>query len=128
MNRQEFSRYLHALKTHDYATFKQYYTEDYRAYFDGGTFDRDEVVEVERGLAAICDTKLDIIQVVLDADGAAIHATMEMRFTADAPPDFALGPRKTGERVKTRFCGFYRLRGDQICEFRVFPFLGETLD
>lgn len=128
MNREEFARYLHALKTHDYETFKQYYTMDYRAHFDGGTFDRDEVVEVERGLAAICDTNLDILQVVLDADGAAIHATMEMRFTADAPPDFALGPRKAGERTKARFCGFYRLRGDKICEFRVFPFLGETLE
>lgn len=128
MKREDFARYLHALKSHDYETFKQYYTDDYRAHFDGGTFDRDEVVEVERGLAAICDTHLDIIQVVLDADGAAIHATMEMLFTADAPPNFALGPRRAGERLKTRFCGFYRLRGDKICEFRVFPFLGETLE
>jgi ketosteroid isomerase-like protein len=128
MERQEFARYLDALKSHDYATFKQYYTDDYRAYFDGGTFDRDTVVEVERSLASICDTNLDILQFVLDPEGAAIHAIMEMRFTRDAPPGFALGPRKAGERVKTRFCGFYRLRGDKICEFRVFPFLGETLD
>lgn len=128
MERQEFARYLQALKTHDYATFKQYYTDDYRAYFDGGTFDRDSVVEVEKGLASICDTNLEILQFVLDSEGAAIHAIMEMRFTQDAPPGFPLGPRKAGERVKTRFCGFYRLRGDKICEFRVFPFLGETLD
>lgn len=128
MNRQDFARYLQALKAHDYETFKRYYTEDYRAYFDGGTFDRHEVVEVERGLAEICDTHLDILQVVLDTEGAVIHAIMEMRFKEDAPPGFALGPRKAGERVKTRFCGFYRLRGDKICEFRVFPFLGETLD
>jgi ketosteroid isomerase-like protein len=128
MKKEEFSRYLHALKTHDYETFKQYYSEDYRAYFDGGTFDRDQVVDVERGLAAICDTSLDILQVVIDSQGAAIHAIMNMRFVKDAPPNFALGPRKAGERVKTRFCGFYRLRGDKICEFRVFPFLGEKLD
>ena len=51
-----------------------------------------------------------------------------MGFTKVAPPGFALGPRKAGERVKTRFCGFYRMRGDKICEFRVFPFLGETLE
>jgi ketosteroid isomerase-like protein len=65
---------------------------------------------------------------VIDSEGAVIHAIMDMRFVKDAPPDFALGLRKAGERVKTRFCGFYRLRGDKICEFRVFPFLGETLD
>lgn len=128
MDRKEFERYLQALKAHDYDTFKQYYTEDYRAHFDGGTFDRDAVVEVERGLASICDTNLEILQLVLDREGAAIHATMEMRFTEDAPKGFALGPRKAGERVNTRFCGFYRLRGDKICEFRVFPFLGEVLD
>lgn len=128
MDKHEFARYLLALKTHDYDTFKQYYTEDYRAHFDGGTFDRDAVVEIERCLAAICDTNLDVLQVVLDTEGAAIHATMEMSYTRDAPPGFALGPRKAGERVKMRFCGFYRLRGDKICEFRVFPFLGEALE
>jgi ketosteroid isomerase-like protein len=128
MTKQDFARYLDALKSHDYETFKQYYTEDYRAYFDGGTFDRDEVVEVERGLATIADTNLEILQVVLDAEGAVIHAILEMRFIRDAPPGFALGPRKAGERARTRFCGFYRLRDDKICEFRVFPFLGETLD
>jgi ketosteroid isomerase-like protein len=128
MTRQQFARYLEALKAHDYETFKQYYSADYRAYFDGGTFDRDQVVEVERGLATIADTNLEILQVVLDAEGAVIHAVLEMRFLQDAPPGFALGPRKAGERAKTRFCGFYRLRGDEICEFRVFPFLGETLE
>lgn len=128
MTREQFARYLHALKAHDYDTFKQYYSADYRAYFDGGTFDRDQVVEVERGLAAICDTNLDILQVVLDEEGAVIHAILTMRFTRDAPAGFAMGPRKKGERMKTRFCGFYRLRGDEICEFRVFPFLGETLE
>ena len=35
---------------------------------------------------------------------------------------------KVGQRVKTRFWGFYKLRGGKICEFRVFPFLGERLD
>lgn len=42
MKREDFARYLHALKSHDYETFKQYYTDDYRAHFDGGTFDRCE--------------------------------------------------------------------------------------
>ena len=127
MTKQEFARYLGALKSHDYEAMKRHYTEDYRAYFDGGTFDRDEVIEVERGLATIADTNLEILQVVLDDEGAVIHAILEMRFTKDAPPGFAMGPRKAGERAKARFCGFYRLRGDKICEFRVFPFLGETL-
>ena len=128
MTRQQFARYLEALKAHDYETFKQYYSEDYRAYFDGGVFDRDQVVEVERSLATIAETNLDILQVVLDAEGAVIHAILELHFMKDAPPGFAMGPRKAGERAKARFCGFYKLRGDEICEFRVFQFLGETLE
>ena len=51
-----------------------------------------------------------------------------MHFRKDAPQDFPLGRFKAGQRVKTRFCGFYKLRGGKICEFRVFPFLGEQLD
>ncbi|HEY3519264.1 MAG TPA: hypothetical protein VGL98_19590, partial [Gammaproteobacteria bacterium] len=63
-----------------------------------------------------------------DENAVAVHAILEMRFKQDAPPGFALGPFKAGERIKTRFCGFYKLRGGKICEFRVFPFLGEQLD
>jgi ketosteroid isomerase-like protein len=35
---------------------------------------------------------------------------------------------KVGDRVTTRFCGLYKLRDGKICEFRVFPFLGEHLE
>ena len=69
----------------------------------------------------------DVLDVVADDNAIAIHAILEMRFNKDAPPDFALGPFKAGNRIKTRFCGFYKLRGAKICEFRVFPFLGEHL-
>jgi len=128
MTKAEFSDYLRALQAHDYAAFKQYYTPDYRAHFDGATFDRDAVVEVERQLAAIADSAWDVLEVIADEGGIAVHAIIEMRFKADAPPGFALGPRKAGERVKTRFCGLYKLRDGKICEFRVFPFLGERLE
>ena len=128
MTKEEFRVYLRALQAHDYDAFKKYYTDDYRAHFDGRTFDRDGVVEVERSLAAIADWTMDVRQIVADEGGIAVQAIMDMRFTKDAPPDFALGPRKAGDRVKTRFCGFYTLRGNKISEFRVFPFLGERLD
>jgi SnoaL-like domain len=127
MTKDEFAVYLHALQAHDYEAIKRYYTPDYRAHFDGATFDRDGVIEVERALAAIADSTWDVLDVIADENAIAIHAVLEMRFKKDAPPDFALGPRKAGERVRTRFCGFYKLRGQQICEFRVFPFLGERL-
>ena len=62
-----------------------------------------------------------------DDNAIAIHAFLEMRFSKDAPPGFPLGAFKAGAKIKTRFCGFYKLRGNKICEFRVFPFLGEQL-
>ena len=57
--------------------------------------------------------------------GLAVHAFLEMRFRTDSPPGFALGSFKAGDRVRKRFCGFYKLRDGKICGFRVFPFLGE---
>jgi ketosteroid isomerase-like protein len=127
MTKDEFASYLRALQAHDYETIKRYYTHDYRAYFDGATFDSDGVIEVERLLAAVAESSWEVLDVVADENAVAVHAILEMRFKKDAPPDFALGPYKAGERVKTRFCGFYKLRGGKICEFRVFPFLGEKL-
>lgn len=127
MTKEEFRTYLHALQAHDYAAFKKYYTDDYRAHFDGATFDRDGVIEVERSLASVAESSWDVLDVVADETGIAVHAFLEMRFKKDAPPGFPLGAFKAGDRIKTRFCGFYKLRDGKICEFRVFPFLGEKL-
>lgn len=127
MTKDEFGAYLRALQAHDYDAIKKHYTLDYRAHFDGATFDRDGVIEVERKLAEVATSTWDVLDVVADENAIAVHAILEMRFTKDAPPNFALGPFKAGSRVKTRFCGFYKLRDGKICEFRVFPFLGERL-
>jgi hypothetical protein len=127
MTKAEFADYLRALQAHDYAAIKQYYTDDYRAHFDGATFDSDGVIEVEKMLASVADSHWDVLDVVADDDAIAVHAFLEMAFKKDAPPGFPLGDFKAGQSIKTRFCGFYRLRGGKICEFRVFPFLGEKL-
>ena len=128
MTREEFATYLGALQNHDYDVFKRYYTDDYRAHFDGATFDRDQVIEVERMLASVADSSWDVLDVVADDNAIVVHAFLEMRFKKDAPEGFPLGAFKAGQRIKTRFCGLYKTRGDKICEFRVFPFLGEKLD
>ena len=127
MTRNEFAEYLRALQAHDYSAFKKYYTDDYRAHFDGATFDRDGVIEVERALASVADSSWDVLDIVADENAIAVHAFLEMKFKKDAPLGFPLGPFKAGERIKTRFCGLYKLRGGKICEFRVFPFVGEPL-
>jgi hypothetical protein len=127
VTRDEFANYLRALQAHDYDVIKSYYTHDYRAHFDGATFDRDGVIEVERKLADVATSSWEVLDVVADCNAIAIHAFLEMRFSKDAPPGFPLGAFKAGEKIKTRFCGFYKLRGGKICEFRVFPFLGEQL-
>ena len=94
MTKEEFATYLRALQAHDYAAIKQYYTDDYRAHFDGATFDRDGVIDVERKLAEVADSSWDVLDVVADDNAIAIHAILEMRFNKDAPPDFALGLSK----------------------------------
>ena len=127
MTKDDFARYLRALQAHDYETLQQHYTDDYRAHFDGRTFDRDGVIAVERELAELAHSRWEVLDVVADANAIVVHAILEMTFKKDAPSDFALGPRKAGDRSRTRFCGFYKLRGGKICEFRVFPFLGERL-
>ena len=128
MTKEKFAVYLNALQAHDYELIKSYYTHDYRAHFDGATFDRDGVIEVEKTLASVADSGWDVLDIVADDTAIAVHAFLEMRFRKDSPPGFALGSFKTGERVRKRFCGFYKLRDGKICEFRVFPFLGEKLD
>lgn len=128
MTKEEFATYLRALQAHDYDTIKSYYTHDYRAHFDGASFDRDGVIAVERKLAEVATSTWDVLDVVADDNAIAVHAFLEMRFHQDAPPDFPLGAFKAGARIKMRFCGFYKLRDGKICEFRVFPFLGEHLD
>jgi hypothetical protein len=125
MTKAEFAEYVRALQAHDYAAIKKWYTDDYRAHFDGATFDRDGVIEVERKLAEVATSTWDVLDVVADDDAIAVHAFLEMRFHNDAPPGFPLGAFKAGAEIKTRFCGFYKLRDGKICEFRVFPFLGE---
>jgi ketosteroid isomerase-like protein len=128
MTKDDFALYLLALQAHDYDTIQKYYTDDYRAHFDGQTFDREGVINVERKLAELADSRWEIVDVVADDGGIAVHAFLDMRFRKDSPHDFALGRFKAGQRVKTRFCGLYKLRGGKICEFRVFPFVGEHLD
>ena len=128
MTKDEFGLYLRALQAHDYGTIQSYYTDDYRAHFDGRAFDSEGVIAVERSLASIATSTWDVLDVVVDEHAAAIHAFLDMRFVTDAPPGFPLGAFKAGERVRKRFCGFYKLRGGKICEFRVFPFLGDRLD
>jgi hypothetical protein len=127
MTKEEFAVYLRALQAHDYEQIKSYYTRDYRAHFDGVTFDRDGVIDVERSLAQVATSTWDVLDVVADDNAIAVHAFLEMRFSQDAPPGFPLGAFKAGAKIKTRFCGFYKLRDGKICEFRVFPFLGEHL-
>jgi hypothetical protein len=127
MTKEQFAEYLRALQAHDYSAIKSYYTDDYRAHFDGATFDRDGVIEVERTLASVADSGWDVLDIVADGHAIAVHAFLEMRFRKDAPPGFPLGAFKAGQRIKTRFCGFYKLRDGKISEFRVFPFLGEKL-
>jgi hypothetical protein len=100
MTKDEFQTYFRALQARDYATFTKYYTPDYRAHFDGQTFDRDGVIAVERKLAEIADSGWDVLDVVADENGIAVHAFLEMRFLTDSPPGFALGSFKAGERVK----------------------------
>jgi limonene-1,2-epoxide hydrolase len=128
MTKDEFAVYLRALQAHDYDAIQRYYTPDYRAHFDGQTFDSAGVIAVERKLAELADSSWDVLDIILDETGIAIHAFLEMRFRTDAPEGFPLGSFKAGQRIKTRFCGLYKLRGGKICEFRVFPFLGERLD
>ena len=127
MTLDEFATYLAALQSHDYDAFKRYYTDDYRAHFDGATFDRDQVIEVERTLASVADSSWDVLDIVADENAIAVHAFLEMRFKKNAPEGFPLGAFKAGQRIKTRFCGLYKTRGNKIYEFRVFPFLGEKL-
>jgi len=127
MTKVEFAEYLRALQAHDYEAIKQCYTDDYRAHFDGETFDSDGVIAVEKMLASVAESRWDVLDVVADENAIAVHAFLEMTFNKDAPPGFPLGNFKAGQRIKTRFCGFYKLRGGKICEFRVFPFLGEQL-
>ena len=88
MTKEEFTTYFEALQAHDYDTFKKYYTPDYRAHFDGQTFDREGVIAVERKLAEIADSRWDILDVVADDNGFAVHAFLEMRFRTDSPPGF----------------------------------------
>ena len=102
MTSEEFATYLRALQNHEYATFKQYYTHYYCAHFDGATFDRDGVIEVERMLASIADSTWDVLDIVAGEHAIAVHAILEMRFKKDAPPDFALGPRKAGDLEPAR--------------------------
>jgi limonene-1,2-epoxide hydrolase len=128
MTKDEFAIYLRALQAHDYDAIQRYYTPDYRAHFDGQTFDSAGVIAVERKLAELADSSWNVIDVILDENAIAVHAFLEMRFRKDAPEDFPLGRFKAGQRVKTRFCGLYKLRRGKICEFRVFPFVGEHLD
>ena len=128
MTKDEFAIYLRALQARDYETIQRYYTHDYRAHFDGQTFDSQGVIAVERKLSELAESSWDVLDVVADDTGVAIHAFLEMRFKKDAPHDFPLGQFKAGQRIKKRFCGFYKLRGDRICEFRIFPFLGERLE
>ena len=128
MTKEEFAVYLRALQARDYDTIQQYYTHDYRAHFDGQTFDSRGVVAVERKLSELAESRCDVLDVVADGTGVAIHAFLEMTFKKDAPLDFPLGQFKAGQRIKKRFCGFYKLRDGKISEFRVFPFLGEKLD
>ena len=75
MTKDEFATYFEALQAHDYETFTKYYTPDYRAHFDGQSFDRDGVIAVERKLAEIAESRWDILDVVADDNGIAVRAT-----------------------------------------------------
>jgi hypothetical protein len=86
--------------------------------FDGASFDRDGVIEVERTLASVANSGWDVLDIVVDDNAIAVHAFLEMRFKKNAPPGFPLGAFKAA-KLKTRFCGFYKLRdGKNFASFR----------
>lgn len=117
MTRDDFLGYLSALQAHDYERLLSFYTEDYKAHIlvpPVGTLTRDQVIELERTLAAQWDWRVEVRKLVVDEGGVALEAVMRGPLLQQMPDV----PLQVGEQMEDHFIALYTLRGKKISEFQ----------
>jgi len=119
MTRDDFAGYLRALQAQDFDALVRYYTPDVVLHVPGAPpLGIDVIVALERGLAEEWDWTMDVLKVVMDDDGIAIHAANHGPFLKDSTQltDAAGNTPKAGERWSERFVMLYTLRDGKISE------------
>lgn len=118
LNKNDYADYVSALKVHDYAGFRKYYADDYKAHMNGNTFGIEDVVENERQLADISNWTMEVHQVIADEGGIAANVTMDIHYKKDVPDSDI----KAGDRRVVHAWALYHLRDGKITEFWFLPF------
>lgn len=121
MTHEEFDGYLRALQAHDYDGFTSYFTHDFKARFypsGGEPLDTAAMIEMERTLAEHWSWKMEMHQVVIDADGVAVRATMRGPLLKEWP-NSPFNGLKAGDLFVNGFVSMYKLRGNKIAELWV---------
>lgn len=119
MTRDDFAGYLRALQAHDFDALVRYYTPDVVLHVPGAPpLGIDVIVALERGLAEEWHWTMDVLKVVMDDDGIAIHAANHGPFVKDSSQltDASGNTPKAGERWSQRFVMLYTLRDGKISE------------
>ena len=115
----DFAGYLRALQAHDFDALVRYYTPDVVLHVPGAPpLGIDVIVSLERGLAEEWNWTMDVLKVVMDDGGIAIHAANHGPFVKDSTQltDASGNTPKAGERWSQRFVMLYTLRDGKISE------------
>lgn len=119
MTREDFEQYIAAFNASDFEGFSRFYADDVdfslgdRKHIVG----RTAIVDFYRGVKAHIHEKLEILDLVLGADGAALHVYTKFTTVKDWP-DFELWPTHKGDVREIESIILYRFAGGKFTHIK----------
>jgi hypothetical protein len=115
---RDYRAYLAAFNRHDFAEFGRYYTADVIFAGRGGNFrGRDQVLEFYRGVQTRLRESLSLLDLVVGPQGIVADVLTTLDVLQDWP-DFAAGPLRKGQTVRSQNFIWYEVAGRRFTHIR----------
>jgi len=119
MTEADYHRYIAAFNARDFAGFRKYYADDVE--FNLG--DRKQIIGAQgivdfyTGIFEHINEELEIIDLIVGADGAALHSRTTFTTVKDWP-DFEIWPTMAGDVRVVESINMYLTRGGKIVKIQ----------
>jgi hypothetical protein len=115
---RDYRAYLAAFNRHDFEEFGRYYTADVIFAGRGGNFrGRDQVLEFYRGVQTRLRESLSLLDLVVGPQGIVADVLTTLDVLQDWP-DFAAGPLRKGQTVRSQNFIWYEVAGRRFTHIR----------
>jgi hypothetical protein len=121
ITKDDMRTYLAAFNRKDLNGFGRFYAGDVTLNLNGKQIlpSRQAIFDFYGKVWDRCDERLDLMAIVVDEDGAALHLGTEFKALRD-DPDFIAGPLVPGQSIFLESLVFYRFENGLIQSIRSF--------